>query len=181
VAAVRAAGSGREGVLLRWGLVPPWAKDLRQAPINARAETAGTKPTFRHAFRKKRCLIPADGLDEWAAVGGRKQPYCFRPLGELPFAFAGLRERWEGPQGPVESCAILTTEANELARPVHDRMPVILPERRWAAWLGPALQEAGELLPLLRPFPSDAMRAYPVGTLVNDPRNDGPGCLASAP
>jgi putative SOS response-associated peptidase YedK len=91
-----------------------------------------------------------------------------------------LCARWQGPDGPVESWAILTTEANELTRPVHDRMPAILPERHWAAWLGPALQEAGEVVPLLRPFPSDAKRAYPVGLVVNNPRNDGPECLAPA-
>jgi putative SOS response-associated peptidase YedK len=180
VLAVRAAGAGREGALLRWGLVPSWARDTKQAPINARAETAADKPTFRHAMRKRRCLIPADGFYEWLALEGRKQPYCFRQVDGRPFAFAGLWERWEGPEGPVESCAILTTEANELVRPVHDRMPVILPERHWATWLDAGLQGAGELVPLLRPYPADAMRAYPVGPLVNNPRNDGPECLAPA-
>ena len=96
------------------------------------------------------------------------------------WAFAGLWERWQGPDGPVESCAILTTEANELVRPVHDRVPVILPRQHWAAWLDPTLQEAGELVPLLRPYPADAMRAYPVGALVSNPKNDGPECLAAA-
>ncbi len=180
VLAVRAADTGREAALLRWGLVPPWAKDMKQAPINARAETAADKPTFRHALRKRRCLVPADGFYEWAAAGGRKQPYCFRPWAGRPWAFAGLWERWQGPEGPLESCAILTTEANELVRPVHDRMPVILPERYWAAWLDAGLQGAGELLPLLRSFPSDAMRAYPVGPRVGNPRNDGPACLEPA-
>jgi putative SOS response-associated peptidase YedK len=173
-------GSGREAALLRWGLIPPWSKDPKQAPINARAETAADKPTFRHALRKRRCLVPADGFYEWAAVGGRKQPCCLRPWDERPWAFAGLWERWEGPEGPVESCAVLTTEANELVRPVHDRMPVILPERHWAAWLDAGLQDAAELVPLLRPIPSDAMRAYPVGALVNNPRNEGPECLTEA-
>jgi putative SOS response-associated peptidase YedK len=112
--------------------------------------------------------------------GGRKQPYCFRTWDERPWAFAGLLERWEGEGGPVESCALLTTEANELVRPVHDRMPVILPERHWAAWLDPQVQGAAALVPLLRPCPSDAMRAYPVGQLVNNPRNDRPECLAPA-
>jgi putative SOS response-associated peptidase YedK len=158
-------------------MIPPWARDTRQAPINARAETAADKPTFRHAFRKRRCLVPADGFYEWATVGGRKQHFCFRPWGERPWAFAGLWERWQGPGGAVESRAILTTEANDLVRPVHDRMPVILPERHWAAWLGPDLQDTGELVPLLRPYPSEAMRAHPVGLLVNNPRNDRPECL----
>ena len=182
VAAVRAGEAGRELVRLRWGLVPAWARDTKQAPINARAETAADKPTFRHALRKRRCLIPASGFYEWAAIAGekRKQPYCFRPRNERSFAFAGLWERWEGPQGPVESCAILTTEANQLVRPVHDRMPVILPGRHFGAWLDPQVQDAGELVQLLLPFPSDAMRAYPVGGLVNNPRNDVPECLAQA-
>jgi putative SOS response-associated peptidase YedK len=153
------------------------------APINARAVTAADKPLFRHALRKRRCLIPASGLYEWVAVAGekRKQAYCFRPWAQRPWAFAGLWERWERPGGPVESCAILTTEANELVRTVHDRMPVILPERHFGTWLDAGLQDAGEVVPLLLPYPADAMRAYPVGMQVNNPRNDGPGCLAPAP
>jgi putative SOS response-associated peptidase YedK len=178
VAAVRAAGSGRELVRLRWGLVPSWSRDAKQAPINARSETAADKPTFRHSFRKKRCLIPADGFFEWVALGGRKQPYYFHPPDGRLWAFAGLWEHWQGPDGPVESCCILTTAANELVRPVHDRMPMILPRQDWEAWLGPAVQEAGALLPLLRPYPADAMRAYPVSLLVNNPRNDRPACGA---
>jgi putative SOS response-associated peptidase YedK len=183
VAAVRAGEAGRELVRLRWGLVPPWSRDTKQAPINARSETAADKPMFRAALRKRRCLVPASGFYEWAALAGekRKQPYCFRPRDERrPFAFAGLWERWEGPDGPVESCCILTTGANELVRPVHDRMPVILPRQHWAEWLDPALQEAGGVVPLLRPYPADAMRAYPVGPLVNNPRNNLPECLAPA-
>jgi putative SOS response-associated peptidase YedK len=182
VAAVRAGGAGREFVRLRWGLVAPWAKDTKVAPINARAETAADKPLFRAALRKRRCLIPASGFYEWVALAGekRKQPYCFRSRDERrPFAFAGLWERWEGPDGPVESCAILTTEANELVRPVHDCMPVILPQQHWAAWLDRVAQDAAALVPL-RPVPADAMRAYPVGPLVSNPRNDGPGCLEPA-
>jgi putative SOS response-associated peptidase YedK len=162
------------------GLVPAWSRDARQAPINARSETVADKPMFRHAFRKRRCLIPADGFYEWAVVGGRKQPFCFRPQDERPFAFAGLWERWEGPDGPVESCAILTTQANELVRPVHERMPVILPEHHWSAWLDAGLHNAAEVVPLLLPFPAEAMRAYPVGLMVNSPKNDGPGCLEPA-
>jgi putative SOS response-associated peptidase YedK len=177
VLAVRAGATGREAALLRWGLVAPWAKDAKVAPINARAETAADKPMFRHALRKKRCLIPADGFYEWLARAGekRKQPYCFRPRDERPIAFAGLWERWEGPEGPVESCAILTTEANELVRPVYDRMPVIpLPEQHWVEWLDVRLQDAAAVVPLLRPYPADAMRTHPVGPTIGNPRNDGP-------
>jgi putative SOS response-associated peptidase YedK len=182
VLAVRAGAAGlREATLLRWGLVPSWAKDTKVAPINARSETAADKPMFRAALRKRRCLIPASGFYEWAVVAGRKQPYCFRPLDESwPFAFAGLWERWDGEGGPVESCAILTTTANELVRPVHERMPVILPAQNWAAWLDPQMQDAVALAPLLRPYPTNAMRAYAVSQLVNNPRNDGPECLELA-
>jgi putative SOS response-associated peptidase YedK len=181
VLAVRAGATGREAALLRWGLIAPWAKDAKVAPINARSETAADKPMFRHALRKKRCLIPADGFYEWLSRAGekRKQPFCFRPRDERPFAFAGLWERWQGPEGPVESCAILTTEANELVRPVHDRMPVILPEQHWSAWLDAGLQDAAAVVPLLRPYPADAMRAHPVGPAVNNPRNHGPECLTA--
>jgi putative SOS response-associated peptidase YedK len=182
VAAVRAGEAGRQLVRLRWGLVAPWAKDTKVAPINARSETAADKPPFRAALRKRRYLVPASGFYEWLALAGekRKQPYCFRPGDERPWAFAGLWERWQGPDGLVESCAILTTAANELVRPVHDRMPVILPRQHWGAWLDPQAQDAGELVPLLRPYPADAMRAYPVGALVSNPRNDGPECLTAA-
>ena len=116
-------------------------------------------------------------------MGGPRRPqttYRFRLWAERLWAFAGLRERWQGPVGPVESCAILTTEANELVRPVHERMPVILPQQHWPAWLDAGLQGAGELVPLLLPYPADAMRAYPVGQSVGNPRNDGPECLAQA-
>jgi putative SOS response-associated peptidase YedK len=182
VVAVRSGEAGRQLVRLRWGLVAPWAKDTKVAPINARAETAADKPMFRAALRKRRCLVPASGFYEWLALAGgkRKQPYCFRPGDERPWAFAGLWERWQGPDGPVESCAILTTAANEVVRPVHDRMPVILPRQHWAAWLDPQAQDAGQLVPLLRPYPADALSAYPVGLAVNNPRNDRPECLAAA-
>ena len=182
VAAVRPGDTGRECVRLRWGLVPSWSRDTKVAPINARAETAADKPLFRAALRKRRCLIPASGFYEWLALAGekRKQPYCFRPGDERPWAFAGLWERWLGPDGPVESCAILTTEANELVRPVHDRMPVILPRLYWQEWLDRDSQDAAAVVPLLRPYPAGAMRAYPVSLLVNNPRNDRPECLAAA-
>ena len=130
------------------------------------------------AFDASGGLAPASGFYEWVALGGRKQPYCFRSWDERPWAFAGLWERWQGPGGPVESCAILTTEANELMRPVHERMPLILPERHWQAWLDRDAQDSAALVPLLQPHPADAMRAYPVGPLVSNPRNDVPECLA---
>ncbi len=181
VAVVRVAEGARELVQLRWGLIPPWAKDAKVAPINARSDTVADKPTFRHAFRKRRCLVPADGFYEWKATGGKhKQPYCFRLTDDRPFAFAGLWERWTAPDGPVESCAILTTEANERVRPVHDRMPVMLDAADFGRWLEPVEQDAAALAGLLRPYPSERMRGYAVGPCVNSPRIDDARCLEPA-
>jgi putative SOS response-associated peptidase YedK len=185
VAAVRIAPEGRAGrelVLLRWGLVPSWAKDpaIGNRMINARAETAPEKPAFRSAFRRRRCLVPADGFYEWREAGARKQPYFVRMADGKPFAFAGLWERWEGPAGEVVSCALLTTGPNDLLAPIHDRMPVILSSADYGPWLDPENQAAATLLPLLRPFPPDAMVAFPVRTLVNSPAADDPRCIEPA-
>jgi putative SOS response-associated peptidase YedK len=180
VAVARLGEHGRELGPLRWGLVPSWAKDAKFAPINARAETAAAKPTFRHAMRKRRCLVPADGFYEWLRQGKLKQPFCFRLVEDKPCAFAGLWERWEGPDGPVETCCILTTEANELVRPVHDRMPVMLERTNFEQWLDPAEQAAEALAWMLRPYRAEAMRAYPVSPLVNSPKNDDVRCLEPA-
>jgi putative SOS response-associated peptidase YedK len=181
VLAVRTGSAGKpELVPLRWGLVPAWADD--QAPgsglINARAETAAEKPTFRSAFRKRRCLVLADGFYEWQKVDGRKQPYYFRLREGGPFAFAGLWERWEKGEAPLESCTLLTTEANAVLRPVHDRMLVILPPAAFGPWLDTSLQAVPDLKALLRPYPAEGMTGYPVSTRVNNPRNDSPLCVA---
>jgi len=181
VAVVRLSEHGRELVPLRWGLIPSWAKDAKFAPINARSETAADKPTFRHSMRKRRCLVPADGFYEWMRRGKAKQPFCFRLHDDQPFAFAGLWERWEGPAGPVETCCILTTEANELVRPVHDRMPVMLERQYFGQWLDSTEQDAEALTWMLRPYRADAMRAYSVGSLVNSPKNDDAQCLEPVP
>jgi putative SOS response-associated peptidase YedK len=180
VAVVRLGEHGRELVSLRWGLIASWAKDAKFAPINARSETAAEKPTFRHAMRKRRCLIPAGGFYEWKATGKHKQPFTFRLQDDKPFAFAGLWDRWEGPTGPVETCCILTTEANELVRPVHDRMPVMLERTNFEQWLDPGEQDAKGLAWMLRPYRAEAMRAYPVSPLVNSPKNDDARCLEPA-
>ncbi len=184
VAAVRAVSGpdDRELVWLRWGLVPPWADDpaIGNRLINGRAETAATKPAFRSAFRQRRCLIPADGFYEWQRIGGKKQPYYFRRRDGRPFAFAGLWEHWQGPQGPLESCTLLTTEANDLVRPVHERMPVILEPGAYERWLDPAVHEPELLQPLLHPLPGEAMTAYPVSPTVNNPRNESPRCIEPA-
>jgi putative SOS response-associated peptidase YedK len=180
VAVVRLGEHGRELVPLRWGLIPSWAKDAKFAPINARSETAADKPTFRHAMRKRRCLIPSDGFYEWMRQGKAKQPFCFRLLDDKPFAFAGLWDCWEGPSGPVKTVCILTTEANELVRPAHDRMPVMLERSYFDQWLDPAEQNAAALAWMLRPYRAEAMRAYPVSPVVNSPKNDDTRCLEPA-
>lgn len=185
VAALRRSGEGdgRELALLRWGLVPAWAKEIGKGPllINARAETVADKPTFRASFRSRRCLVVADGFFEWQKLPDRKQPYYFQVDDGALFAFAGIWDRWERKEEPaVESCAILTTKANGLMRAVHDRMPVILGPDAWDIWLhqgGENVVRDGELRSLLSPFPADRMRAHPVSTLVSSPRNDVPACV----
>lgn len=170
----------RELVWLRWGLVPSWAKDpaVGNRMINARAETAAEKPAYRAAWRRRRCLVAADGFYEWQGRGKRKQPYFFHMRDDGPFAFAGLWESWEGPQhSHLESCTLLTTESNDLVRPIHDRMPVILAPDDYAQWLDVSIREPESLLPLLRPYSSEEMAAHEVRTLVNNPRNDDPMCI----
>jgi putative SOS response-associated peptidase YedK len=178
--AVRTNQTGdREPALFRWGLIPSWADDpaIGNRMINARSETVADKPAFRHAFRKRRCLIPASGFNEWTPTGGKKQPYYIHLRDGQPFAFAGLWERWDRGAEPVESCTILTTAANDLMRPLHDRMPVILSPGDFATWLDPAAQEGEKLAPLLVPYHGEDMTAYPVSTVVNSPRNDDPRCI----
>lgn len=186
VAAVRRpeADAGRELALLRWGLVPVWAKDpnVGSRMINARAETVATSGAFRRAFRSRRCLVPADGFYEWQRLERRKQPFYICMRDGLPFAFAGLWEHWEGPEGKViESCTLITTEPNDLVRPVHDRMPVILDPADYELWLDPAVREPEMLQPLLRPYDAAKMVTYPVSTLVNNPANDDPECITPLP
>jgi putative SOS response-associated peptidase YedK len=182
VAVVRSDGKSRELSLLRWGLVPSWSKDPRMGPpmINARADTIATKPAFRSAFVRRRCLIPADGFYEWKKEEkGTKQPFFIQLAKEHFFAFAGLWEQWTGAEGPqLESCTIITTEANELLRPLHDRMPVILREEDYAGWLDPKQQDKEILQGFLKPYPSEEMTTYPVSPFVNSPKNDAPQCVA---
>ena len=147
--------------------------------INARGEGIAASRMFGEAFRKRRCLVPADGFYEWRQGEGGKQPFYFRMKDGRLFAFAGLWEQWQKAPGQVvESCAILTTEANELARPIHDRMPVIIAPSDFERWLDPRVRNVELIQPLLRPYPPDEMTAYPVSTWVNDPRHQGPSCAA---
>lgn len=174
----------RELVLLHWGLIPHWAKDpaMGQRMINARAETVAEKPSFRNAMKRRRCLVPADGFYEWQRQGkGPKQPYDIARADGAPFAFAGLWEHWQGPNGEeIESCAIVTTEANAQMRPLHHRMPVILAPEDYPAWLERRNERAQALLPLLAPRDWPEMRAVPVTPYVNNVRNEGPQCIAPA-
>ena len=170
----------RQWAWLRWGLVPSWAKDpgVGNRLINARAETAAEKPAFRAALRRRRCLVAADGFYEWQHTGQRKQPFYFHLRDQRPFGFAGLWETWQGPEAsPIETCTVLTTEANELVRPIHDRMPVIVAPADYDLWLDPAVEEPAELSRLWGPYPAGEMAAYPVSTRINSPANEDPRCI----
>jgi putative SOS response-associated peptidase YedK len=176
ILAVRERQGERGAEFLRWGLIPSWAKDpsIGHRMANARSDTALEKPAFRRAMQLRRCLIPADLFYEWQAVRGqrRKQPYAVRLLDDEPFAFGGLWEYWRPPGGDgIASCTILTTEPNALLAPIHDRMPVIIPPDRYPAWLDPRTPLPA-LSDLLKPYPSEAMRAWPVTLRVNDPEVD---------
>lgn len=177
---------------LRWGLVPSWAKDVAIGDrlINARAETLAEKPSFRRAFARKRCLIPADGFYEWAAVGvtgskPRKQPYYVHGRDDAPLALAGLWETWKVPEGVavptpdgwLRTCTIVTTDANAVLAPVHHRMPVVLERAAWDEWLDPAVDDVGPLQRLLRPAADDRLMLHAVSTEVNGSRANGPGLI----
>lgn len=169
----------RDMSLLRWGLIPPWAKDSSGAArmINARAETAATLPAFRDGLQRRRCLIPADGFYEWQRNNAAKQPYCFEMRNGELFAFAGLWDGWKDPAGQwIRSCSILTTTPNALTSSVHDRMPVILNRDDYDVWLDPATQNTAVVSDLLRPFDARLMRCYPVSNRVNQVQNDDEEC-----
>ena len=173
-----------EYIPLQWGLVPGWAKDpkIGYRMINARAETVAEKPSFRKAFARQRCLVLADGFYEWKREGKSKQPYYIHFRDNRPFAFAGLWERWDkGGETPLESCALITTGPNELMKPIHDRMPVILDPQHYPLWLDSDEHDRAALLPLLQPFSEEDMEAYPVSTLVNNPRSNSPQCVEPLP
>ena len=154
---------------MRWGLIPFWKKPDQKTPlnINARAESVATNGAFKWSFQYRRCLIPASGFFEWES---RDKPVRIGMNDWTPLAFAGIWDRWNGPDGEIKSCAIITTSANELVAPIHDRMPVILPQDSWEDWLGSATDQ--HRLSLLKPFPSDLMGLYQVSTLVNKVQND---------
>jgi len=172
---------GRELSLVRWGLIPSWAKDPSVAAkmINARSETAATKQAFRDALKSRRCLIPADGFYEWLRTGKAKQPYCFEVNeGEL-FAFAGIWDRWRDPSGnAVDTCSILTTTPNAMTAQVHDRMPVILDPDSYDLWLDPGMRDVAAASDLLKPRDARLMRCYRGSTRINHVGNDDEACSA---
>lgn len=179
--AERDGAAGRVVEAMHWGLIPSWSKDPRIGArmINARAETAAEKPAFRTALKRRRCLVPADGFYEWRAEGGGKQPYRITMGDGQPFGMAGLWEVWHGPDGDVVvSFSILTTAANALIGPLHDRMPVIVEPGAYGVWLDPEMQDTAPLEALMAPFPSERMAFQPVSTRVNSPANDDLACIA---
>ena len=174
----------REAVGLQWGLVPFWSKDASGSArlANARAEGIATKPSFREAFRQRRCLVPASGFYEWQTLGRQKFPWFFQQRDETPFLLAGLWEHWRGAEGrTLETCSLITTTPNEVVRPLHDRMPVILREAAIDLWLDPAIEDPGVLAPLLTPLPGAYMKATPVSPRVNNVRYEDPDCLEPVP
>jgi putative SOS response-associated peptidase YedK len=168
-----------------WGLIPSWAKDpnIGSRMINARAESLAEKPSFRSAYRRRRCLILADGFYEWKSADGRKAktPMFIHLKDRRLFAFAGLWELWNAPDGSqIYSATIITTEPNAFMESIHNRMPVILPEAAYEQWLAPGEQDPRDLAPLLAPFAAEDMQAYPISTLVNSPQNDLPQVIEPA-
>lgn len=170
----------RYATYLRWGLLPSWAKDpqLSYKMINARAETADQKPTYRNALRLRRCLIPATGFYEWCQVDALKTPYFIRLLSSAPMALAGLWEEWQAPKGEtIRSFTVLTTAANHLVSSIHNRMPVVIPKCSINTWLDHSNYDLPQLMNMMQPYPAEDMEAYPVSTIVNSPINDRPECI----
>ncbi len=168
--------------LFQWGLVPFWAKDpaMGARMINSRSETVDEKPAFRTAFRKRRCLVPADGFYEWQKRGKFKQPFYFYLESRSPFAFAGLFEEWSQNGSSLDSFTILTCDPNEMVANFHNRMPVILPKEKYGEWLDPE-SDPDSLKSLLQPFDARQMRVHPVSRFVNSPTNDSPECIEEIP
>jgi putative SOS response-associated peptidase YedK len=182
VLAVRQEDAERpKGTTMRWGLIPSWAKEKKIAAslINARSDSVADKPSFRNAFKRRRCLILADGFYEWRKGSTPKQPFHIRRKDGEPFAFAGLWERWTGEEPAIESCTIITTDANDAVRTLHDRMPVILEPRDYGRWLDPTNSDPGVLQEMLRQYPAEQMATVPVSLYVNNARNEGVECLAA--
>ncbi len=178
VAAIRLTHGQPELTFFRWGLIPSWAKEIKMSQINARSETVAEKPFFRAAFKRRRCIIPADGFYEWQRTTSGKQPMYIYAANKKPLALAGLWEMWSSPDGDVlQSCTILTTRPNEMMAQIHNRMPVILESEDYDEWLNPG-EHPDRAMHLFRPYPAAKMAAHPVSTFVNSPRNDNAQCIA---
>ena len=176
ISVVRVTNGRRELADLRWGLIPRWAENPKPGGfVNARCETIAEKPAFRDSFRRRRCLVPADGFFEWKHEGKKKHPFFFRKRGGGVLAYAGIWDTWNGPEGPMETVAVLTVPANELVKQLHDRMPAILDADTFAAWLDP--RESRNLLPLLVPYPVEKLEAWPVTSRVNSTAADEPALI----
>lgn len=178
------ANNGQHKVeFFNWGLIPSWAKDpkIGNQMINARAETLAEKPSFKNAYKRRRCLVLADGFYEWKKEGdGAKTPMYIRLASGDPFAFAGLWEMWQTAEDTILSCTIITTDPNDLMAQIHNRMPVILPPAAYEQWLDPAERSPDQLQGLLQPYPAELMTAYPISKLVNSPKNDSPALIEPA-
>jgi putative SOS response-associated peptidase YedK len=172
----------RELLSLRWGLIPSWAKDAKigNKLINCRAETVFEKPSFRAAVKSRRCLIPADGYYEWKTEGKTKKPYYITLKSQEPFCMAGLWERWHFEDIDIESCTIMTTQANEYIQTIHHRMPVIIKQEKLDIWLDQTLSGQNTITELFSPYPPDEIELHAVSTLVNKAANDGPECISPA-
>jgi len=179
---IRNSESGPEMMLARWGLVPAWSKEpkTKYSTINARIESVAVKPTYRASFRHKRCLIPADGFYEWQVVNGHKVPHYIRMRDGDVFAFAGLWEHWEHEGETLDSCSIIVMPANEVMKPLHDRMPAIISPTHYDLWLDSRITEKQEVMQLLNSATSARLKAYPVSPWVNVPRHDDERCIQPA-
>lgn len=179
---IRTIGDHNQLDQLKWGLIPSWAKDpkIGNSLINARSETVAEKPSFRHAIKKCRCIIPANGFFEWEHIGEKKQPNYIRMTDDGLMAFAGIWEHWKAPEDgtAIETFSILTTESNQLIAPLHDRMPVILRPYDYSLWLDPLMQDPGELKHLYQPLPAEMLEMHQVTDRMNSPRFIGPECIA---
>ncbi len=183
IAVVRLMNGQRQLLLMRWGLLPSWVKDPKQVSLlfNARGESINEKPSFRAAMRYRRCLIPADGFYEWRAAGKTKQPFVVRRKDKAPFAFAGLWETWSGPNGEeLDTATIVTTHANDTLAPIHERMPVIVPEHAFDLWLNTIATDAETATALIAPAPDDMLEAHPVSAAVGRTANDNPALIEPA-
>lgn len=167
----------RKLIPCRWGYIPSWSKDekIGNRMINARAETIAEKPSFKNAFKKRRCMVIADGFYEWRHRNNTKSPFFIRLKSKRPFGLAGLYNVWTSPDGkPLCTCTIVTTEANRILREIHGRMPAIISKKKYDVWLDPAINDSSELLPLLQPYPADEIEFFEVSKRVNSPKNDSP-------